>query len=153
MADDIEGGSTLSEAFGKYPRAFDRLFVNMVAAGEAGGVLDLILARIADFKEKALRLKGRVKGAMIYPVVVMTAAFGIVLGLMTFVIPTFQGVLQEMVGGKLNPVTTDRAGNQRLDRPSVWLGRFWSAFPSGSSSSFDWCARPCRAGSCWIPSR
>ena len=105
VADDIEGGSTLSEAFAKYPRAFDRLFVNMVAAGEAGGVLDLILARIADFKEKAIRLKGRVKGAMIYPVVVMTAAFGIVLGLMTFVIPTFQGVLQEMVGGKLNPVT------------------------------------------------
>jgi type IV pilus assembly protein PilC len=105
VADDIEGGSTLSEAFGKYPRAFDRLFVNMVAAGEAGGVLDLILARISDFKEKALRLKGRVKGAMIYPVVVMSAAFGIVLGLMTFVIPTFQGVLQEMVGGKLNPVT------------------------------------------------
>jgi type IV pilus assembly protein PilC len=106
VADDIEGGSTLSEAFGKYPRAFDRLFVNMVAAGEAGGVLDLILARIADFKEKAIRLKGRVKGAMIYPVVVMTAAFGIVLGLMTFVIPTFQTTLQEMVGGKLNPVTT-----------------------------------------------
>jgi len=110
VADDIEGGSTLSEAFAKYPRAFDRLFVNMVAAGEAGGVLDLILARIADFKEKAIRLKGRVKGAMIYPVVVMTAAFGIVLGLMTFVIPTFQGVLQEMVGGKLNPVTTTVLG-------------------------------------------
>ena len=105
VADDIEGGSTLSEAFAKYPRAFDRLFVNMVAAGEAGGVLDLILARIADFKEKAIRLKARVKGAMIYPCVVMTAAFGIVLGLMTFVIPTFQATLQEMVGGRLNPVT------------------------------------------------
>jgi type IV pilus assembly protein PilC len=105
VADDIEGGSTLSEAFAKYPRAFDRLFVSMVAAGETGGVLDLILARIADFKEKAIRLKGRVKGAMIYPIVVMTAAFAIVLGLMTFVIPTFQGVLQEMVQGKLNPVT------------------------------------------------
>jgi type IV pilus assembly protein PilC len=110
VADDIEGGSTLSEAFAKYPRAFDRLFVNMVAAGEAGGVLDLILARISDFKEKALRLKGRVKGAMIYPCVVMTAAFAIVLGLMTFVIPTFQTVLQEMVGGKLNPVTTTVLG-------------------------------------------
>jgi type IV pilus assembly protein PilC len=110
VADDIEGGSTLSEAFAKYPRAFDRLFINMVAAGEAGGVLDLILARIADFKEKAIRLKGRVKGAMIYPVVVMTAAFAIVLGLMTFVIPTFQGVLQEMVGGKLNPITTTVLG-------------------------------------------
>ena len=67
MADDIEGGSTLSEAMAKYPRCFDRLFVNMVAAGETGGVLDLILSRIADFKEKAMRLKARVKGAMIYP--------------------------------------------------------------------------------------
>ena len=153
VADDIEGGSTLSEAFGKYPRAFDRLFVNMVAAGEAGGVLDLILARISDFKEKALRLKGRVKGAMIYPVVVMTAAFGIVLGLMTFVIPTFQGVLQEMVGGKLNPVTTDRAGNQRLDRPSLWLGRSDRDPDRDRLPPSTWYARPGRVGSCWIPSR
>ncbi|MCU0916400.1 MAG: type II secretion system F family protein [Planctomycetes bacterium] len=106
VADDIEGGSTLSEAMGKYPRAFDRLFVNMVAAGEAGGVLDLILARISDFKEKAMRLKARVKGAMIYPIVVLTAAFLILLGLMTFVIPQFSAVLTEMVGGKLNPFTT-----------------------------------------------
>jgi type IV pilus assembly protein PilC len=105
VADDIEGGSTLSEAMGKYSRCFDRLFVNMVAAGEAGGVLDLILSRIADFKEKAIRLKGRVKGAMIYPIVVMSAAFLILLGLMTFVIPTFKSVLEEMVGGELNVVT------------------------------------------------
>ena len=60
VADDIEGGSTLSEALGKYSRCFDRLLVSMVAAGETGGVLDLILARVADFKEKALKLKGRV---------------------------------------------------------------------------------------------
>ena len=105
VADDIEGGSTLSEAMAKYPGCFDRLFCNMVAAGETGGVLDLILARIADFKEKALKLKSRVKSAMIYPIVVMTAAFGILLGLMTFVIPTFNTVLHEMVGGTLNPVT------------------------------------------------
>ena len=105
VADDIEGGSTLSEAMAKYSRAFDRLFVNMVAAGEAGGVLDLILARVADFKEKAVRLKARVKSAMIYPIVVMGAAFLILLGLMTFVIPTFKTVLEEMVGGQLNIVT------------------------------------------------
>ncbi len=110
VADDIEGGSTLSEAMGKYPRCFDRLFVNMVAAGEAGGVLDLILARIADFKEKAIRLKGRVKSAMIYPIVVLSAAFLILLGLMAFVIPQFKSVLEEMVGGKLNPVTTTVLG-------------------------------------------
>ncbi len=105
VADDIEGGSTLSEAMAKYPRAFDRLFVNMVAAGETGGVLDLILSRIADFKEKAIRLRGRVKSAMIYPSVVLTAAFLIVLGLMKFVIPSFKTVLEEMVEGKLNPIT------------------------------------------------
>jgi type IV pilus assembly protein PilC len=110
VADDIEGGSTLSEALGKYPRAFDRLFVNMVAAGETGGVLDLILARIADFKEKAIRLRARVKGAMIYPCVVLTAAFLILLGLMTFVIPSFKAVLEEMVEGKLNAVTTTVLG-------------------------------------------
>ncbi len=105
VGDDIEGGSTLSEAMGKYPRCFDRLFVSMVAAGEAGGVLDLILARVADFKEQNIRLKGRVKSAMVYPIVVLTAAFLILLGLMTFVIPQFKAVLEEMVGGELNPVT------------------------------------------------
>jgi type IV pilus assembly protein PilC len=110
VADDIEGGSTLSEAFGKYGRAFDRLFVNMIAAGEAGGVLDLILSRVADFKEKSERLKARVKGAMIYPIVVMIAALGIVLGLMTFVIPNFANTIQEMAGGKLNPVTATVMG-------------------------------------------
>jgi len=105
VGDDIEGGSTLSEAMGKYNRCFDRLFVSMVAAGEAGGVLDLILARVADFKEQAIRLQGRVKSAMVYPIVVLGAAFFILLGLMTFVIPQFKTVLEEMVGGELNKIT------------------------------------------------
>jgi type IV pilus assembly protein PilC len=105
VADDIEGGSTLSEALGKFPRAFNRLFVNMVAAGEVGGVLDVILARLADFMEKSERLKAKVKGAMVYPVVVMTAAFGIVMGLMIGVIPKFSEVLKEMTGGELPPLT------------------------------------------------
>lgn len=105
VADDIEGGSTLSEAMGRYPRAFDRLLVSMVAAGETGGVLDLILSRVADFMEKAQKLKGRVKSAMIYPMVVLGAAFTILLLLMKFVIPQFKSVLEEMVQGELNPVT------------------------------------------------
>jgi len=117
VADDIEGGSTLSEAFAKYPRCFDRLFVNMIAAGEAGGVLDLILSRVADFKEKAERLKGRVKGAMIYPIVVLCAALGIVLGLMTFVIPQFAATISEMAGGKLNPITSG------VMRVSAWIAK------------------------------
>jgi type IV pilus assembly protein PilC len=106
VADDIEGGATLSEALSRFPRAFDNLFVNMVAAGEAGGVLDLILSRIADFMEKAQKLKSRVKSAMIYPMAVLTAAFCILLALMKWVVPRFMDVLTEMVeGSQLNPIT------------------------------------------------
>ncbi|MBN1804282.1 MAG: type II secretion system F family protein [Sedimentisphaerales bacterium] len=110
IADDIEGGSTLSEAMARYPKTFDRLFTGMVAAGETGGVLDLILSRIADFMEKAQKLKSRVKSAMVYPLVVLCAAFGILLALMKYVIPQFKTVLQEMVQGELNPVTTTVLG-------------------------------------------
>jgi type IV pilus assembly protein PilC len=106
VADDIEGGSTLSEALGKFPKAFNKLFVNMVAAGEVGGVLDVILSRLADFMEKAQKLKAKIKGALVYPVVVMTAAFGIVLGLMLGVIPKFSTVLKDMSGGDLPGLTT-----------------------------------------------
>jgi len=110
VADDIEGGSTLSEAMAKSPKSFDRLFTGMVAAGETGGVLDLILARVADFMEKAQKLKSRVKSAMVYPIVVLTAAFGILLALMKYVIPQFKTVLEEMVSGELNTVTTTVLG-------------------------------------------
>ena len=105
VADDIEGGATLSEGMARFPKAFNRLFVNMVAAGEVGGVLDLILERLADFMEKAQRLKAKIKGALVYPIVVLTAAFGIVMGLMIFVIPKFTDVLKEMVGGDLPALT------------------------------------------------
>lgn len=128
VADDIEGGATLSEALGKFPRAFNRLFVNMVAAGEVGGVLDVILARLADFMEKAERLKAKVKGAMVYPAVVLTAAFGIVMGLMIGVIPKFTEVLKEMTGGDLPPLT------KGLMAVSDWIAFRWGwavliAFP------------------------
>ncbi len=106
VGDDIEGGSTLSEAMGRCPRAFDRLFVNMVAAGETGGVLDLILARVADFMEKAQKLKSRVKSAMVYPCVVLGAAFTILLLLMWKVIPQFETVLTEMTEGAELPKIT-----------------------------------------------
>ena len=106
VGDDIEGGCTLSEAMSRFPRTFNRLFVNMVAAGETGGVLDLILARLADFMEKAQKLKSRVKGAMIYPIVVLSAAFCILLMLMWKVIPTFSTVLVEMTEGKSLPKLT-----------------------------------------------
>ncbi len=120
VAEDIEGGSTLSEAMARFPRCFDRLFVNMVAAGETGGVLDLILSRIADFMEKAQKLKARVKSAMIYPIVVLVAAFAILLGLMTFVIPQFESVLTEMLEGEeMNKVT------QTVLDISNWIALQW----------------------------
>jgi type IV pilus assembly protein PilC len=100
LGDDIEGGATLSEAMGNHPKCFNRLFVNMVAAGEVGGVLDVILQRLADFMEKSEKLKAKVKAAMVYPAVVMTAALGIVLGLMIFIVPTFAEVLSDMTDGK-----------------------------------------------------
>ncbi|HYE21142.1 MAG TPA: type II secretion system F family protein, partial [Tepidisphaeraceae bacterium] len=92
VSDEVEGGGTLSDAMAKYPRAFDKLYVNMINAGEAGGVLDLILARLADFMEKAAKLKKKVIGAMIYPAVVITIAVAIVSMIMIFVIPKFEQI-------------------------------------------------------------
>ena len=100
VADDIEGGATLSEALGKFPKVFNRLFVNMIAAGEVGGVLDIILLRLADFLEKSQKLKANVRKAMIYPVVVLTIATTIVLFLMIKIIPVFSQVLMDMTEGE-----------------------------------------------------
>ena len=75
--DEIEGGSTLSEAMAKSPKCFNRLYVNMIKAGEAGGALEIILQRLADFQERAQSLKRKIKGAMIYPIVVVSVAVGI----------------------------------------------------------------------------
>ncbi|HOX36577.1 MAG TPA: type II secretion system F family protein [Candidatus Brocadiia bacterium] len=96
VADDVESGNSLSEAMGKYPKVFDKLYVNMIRAGEAGGVLDVILQRLAEFREKSARLKRRVKGAMIYPIAVLTIALLIVSGIMVFIIPKFSKMFQEM---------------------------------------------------------
>lgn len=95
VGDDVEGGGSLSEAMSKYPKAFDKLYCNMISAGEAGGVLDLILARLADFMEKAAKLKKKVIGAMIYPVVVITIAVGVVTMIMIFVIPKFKQIFHD----------------------------------------------------------
>ncbi len=92
VIEDIEGGSTLSEAMAKQPKAFDDLYVNMVKAGEAGGALEVILQRLAEFKERAQSLKRKVIGAMIYPAAVITVAIAIVSGIMIFIIPKFKKI-------------------------------------------------------------
>ncbi len=95
VVEDVESGSTLSDSFAKHPKGFDRLYCKMVAAGEVGGVLDIILQRLANFMEKAARLRARIKGAMIYPIVVIIIAVLIVTGIMYFVIPKFQAIFQD----------------------------------------------------------
>jgi type IV pilus assembly protein PilC len=95
VGDEVEGGGTLSDAMAQYPKAFDKLYVNMINAGEVGGVLDLILSRLADFMEKASKLKKKVIGAMIYPAVVISIAVGIVSMIMIFVIPKFEQIFKD----------------------------------------------------------
>lgn len=95
VIDDIESGSTLSEAMSKQPKAFDNLYVNMVKAGEAGGALEVILQRLAEFKERAESLKRKVKGAMIYPAAVITVATLIVGFIMYYIIPKFKRIFED----------------------------------------------------------
>ncbi len=92
VAEDVESGSTLSEAMAKHPKAFDRLYTNMIAAGEAGGVLEVILQRLAEFMEKSMALKRKIVGASIYPIAVIFFAFLILTGIMIFVIPKFKDI-------------------------------------------------------------
>ncbi len=93
--DEIEGGSTLSEAMSKSPKVFSRLYVNMIKAGEAGGALETILQRLADFLERAESLKRKVKGALIYPIVVVLVATLILTFIMLFIVPTFEQMFEE----------------------------------------------------------
>ena len=96
VAEDVEGGSTLSEALSKHPKTFDKLYVNMVRAGEAGGVLDSILERLAAFMEKSQRLKKQVVSALIYPAAVISVAGLILAGIMVWIIPKFKEMFSDM---------------------------------------------------------
>ena len=96
LATSIEGGSTFSEALAQHPKVFNKLFVNMVKAGELGGVLEVVLKRLAEFAEKAQKIKGKVKAALFYPVAVMIVAVGIMILLMCFVVPKFKDVFAGM---------------------------------------------------------
>ncbi len=103
----IEGGSTFSEGLAQHPKVFNRLFVNMVKAGELGGVLEVVLARLAEFMEKAEKIKGKVKAALFYPVAVMVVAVGVMAVLLVFVVPRFKAIFAEMLGGAGLPAFTE----------------------------------------------
>ncbi len=122
IVDDVESGSTLSEAFGKHPKCFDRLYVNMVRAGEAGGALEVILRRLAEFKEKAQSLARRIKGAMIYPCVVVGVAVAILSFILIFIIPKFEKIFADFKL-KLPWIT------QTLISTSRWFVKYWYVIP------------------------
>lgn len=103
----IEGGSTFSEALAQHPKVFNRLFVNMVKAGEIGGVLEVVLARLSEFMEKAQKIKGKVIAAMFYPAAVITVAIVILAVLMIFVVPKFKEIFKDMLPGKDLPAFTN----------------------------------------------
>jgi type IV pilus assembly protein PilC len=96
VKEDIEGGSTLTDALKKHPKVFDDLFVNLVSAGEAGGILDTVLARLSAYMEKAIALKSKIKGAMTYPASILVVSIGVVVLLLVKVIPVFQELFSSM---------------------------------------------------------
>lgn len=106
LAEAVEGGSTFSEALAQHPKIFTRLYVNMVRAGEAGGVLDVTLNRLADFQEKAQKIKNKVVSAMVYPSVVIFVAISIVSFLMIVIVPKFQEIFKDLLGGQALPPLT-----------------------------------------------
>jgi len=122
VVEDVESGSSLSEAMGKHPRCFDRLYVNMVKAGEAGGALEIILQRLAEFKEKAQTLKRKIIGAMVYPAVVILVAVSILTFIMVAIVPKFKKIFDDF-GMKL-PYAT-----QLLIDTSIWFSDYWWCLP------------------------
>ncbi|RLS57069.1 MAG: type II secretion system F family protein [Planctomycetota bacterium] len=123
VIEDVESGNTLSEAMAKQPKAFDNLYVNMVKAGEAGGALEVILQRLAEFKEKSQSLKRKVQGAMIYPAAVLLVAGVIVGGIMYFIIPKFKEIF-EGFGVTLPGIT------ELLIKMSDSVVKYWYLIPT-----------------------
>ncbi len=105
-AASVEGGATFSEALAEHPKSFDKLYLNMIRAGEAAGKLELILDRLAMFMEKAAKIQGKVKSAMVYPIIVLCVAGIICAGLMIFIVPKFEKMFTELLEGEPLPMLT-----------------------------------------------
>ncbi len=106
VGDQVEGGLTFSESLNGHKKSFDRLYVNMIRAGEASGAMEQVLSRLADYMEKAQRLKAKVKSALVYPVVVLSIALLITAGLLYFIVPKFKKMFKEMLGDEPLPLLT-----------------------------------------------
>ena len=122
IADPVRSGNSFSDGLSQHPKVFDRLYVNMVRAGEAGGVLDVVLSRLAGFMEKALRTRKKVKSAMVYPIVVVGVAVAIVVLLMVVVVPKFQAIFEDMLEGAALPGPTQLViGISNFLSSHIWL--------------------------------
>jgi len=106
LSEAVESGGTFSEALAQHPRIFDKLYVNMVKAGELGGVLEIVLTRLSEFQEKSQKIKGKVVAAMVYPIVVLVIAAAILTFLLIFIVPKFQQIFQDALPGKPLPAIT-----------------------------------------------
>jgi type IV pilus assembly protein PilC len=106
LSDTVQGGSTFSEGLAQHPIIFNKLYVNMVKAGELGGVLELVLGRLAEFQEKAQKVKNKVKAALVYPIIVLVLAMVIMAFLLVFIVPKFESIFHDMLGDKPLPAIT-----------------------------------------------
>ena len=138
---DVEGGMLLSQAMARHPNAFDRLYISMIEAGEAAGILDTVLDRVAIQIEKEMKIRRRVKGAMIYPLVVLTFAILTLIGMLLFLVPVFQNIFSDL-GGDLPTLTKGVVAASDLVRGywfilfpamglSVWGFKRWKKTPAG----------------------
>jgi type IV pilus assembly protein PilC len=107
LADSVQGGSTFSDGLAQHPKIFNKLYINMVKAGELGGVMELVLVRLADFQEKAQKLKNKVVSAMFYPIIVLVIAVAIMAFLLVYIVPRFEQIFADMLGGKPLPALTE----------------------------------------------
>lgn len=107
LAESVQGGSTFSDGLAQHPKIFNKLYINMVKAGELGGVMELVLVRLADFQEKAQKLKNKVVSAMFYPIIVLVIAIAIMAFLLVYIVPKFEQIFADMLGGKPLPALTE----------------------------------------------
>jgi type IV pilus assembly protein PilC len=121
LADGVQSGGTFSESLAQHPAIFNNLYVNMVKAGEVGGVLELVLSRLAEFQEKAAKIKNKVVAAMVYPIIVITLAIAIMGFLLVFIVPKFEQIFHDMLGDRPLPMVTTFIINVSRFVQNDWL--------------------------------